>query len=253
MKNLIIFTAFNQAPDNIEYAKWCYESWKVWAEKYEVHILSFNDPLRNVAEMKPTWQRWHIFDILDSNNITDFSQVALIDVDTLIHPDAPNFFDITADRPGIGVVQDDLMVEWVLNSLKGYKKFFPETVLDWTEYFNCGFIVLKNDEQCRSLCSSITGFYYVNEKELRELQHTTLRKGSDQTPVNYIAEAKGVSKIFLNKRWNFTHTHIRGILTPYNNILQDAAYVYHFNGFEKSAREKIMSGCWNDYLKPLIK
>ena len=42
--------------------------------------------------MKPTWQRWHVWDVLEANNI-DADNVALVDIDTMVHWDCPNFFE----------------------------------------------------------------------------------------------------------------------------------------------------------------
>lgn len=238
-QNVVFMTCMDKAPDEMEYKHWCFESWNYWCKKHNVDIFILEDPLYDKPLMKPTWQRWHVLEILDANNI-DYNQVALVDVDTLIHPDAPNFFDLTNYE--LSAVQDDLMVEWVHNSIKGYKDFFPDIELNWTKYFNCGFVVINKKHT--ELCKQITDFYYTNLSELRERQHTTVKKGSDQTPVNYMANRFGKIN-FLDKRWNFTHLHQRGVL---NQILPEVGYIYHFNGFEKTMRESVMKQCW-DLLK----
>lgn len=225
----------DQAPDNMEYKKWCLESWQLWCSKHNVEIFVLDTPLCDKNFMKPTWQRWHVLEILDSNGI-EYDQVALVDADTLIHPDAPNFFELT-DHELCGV-QDDLMVEWVYNSIEGYRDMFTDVDLNWTKYFNCGFVVIN--EKHRALCKEITDFYYKNSDELRKRQHQTLKKGSDQTPVNYMANRFGTVK-FLDKRWNFTHLHHRGVL---NDMLPNVGYIYHFNGFEKSLRYRYMELSW---------
>lgn len=249
-KNIVFFTKMNEAPDNMEYAQWCLESWKHWCNKYDVEIFVLDTPLVDKELMKPTWQRWHVLEILEANKV-EYNQVALVDMDTLIHPDAPNFFTLLPGK-GIGAVQDDMMVEWVHNSIKGYQDFWPGVHFDWTTYFNCGFIVIN--ESHKDLCKAITDFYYKNREELQKRQHQTLKKGSDQTPVNYMVRDWGkdldVYPIeFLDKQWNFTHLHQRGVLNP---IFPEVAFVYHFNGFEKSQRNDLMRQCW-DMLKKYSK
>lgn len=234
-KNIVFFTTMDQAPDNMEYKKWCFESWKHWCNKHDVEIFVLDTPLYSKDLMKPTWQRWHVLEILEANNV-NYDQVALVDADTLIHPDAPNFFDLTNHE--FAAVQDDLMVEWVHNSIEGYKDFFPDVNIDWTTYFNCGFVVIN--ENHKALCKRITDFYYANLEELRNRQHNTLKKGSDQTPVNYMANEFGKVN-FLNKKWNFTHLHLRGVL---NQMLPKVGYIYHFNGFDKTQRDSLMNQCW---------
>lgn len=235
-KNIVFFTVMDQAPDNMEYKKWCFESWKHWCDNHNVEIFILDTPLYSKELMKPTWQRWHVLEILEANNI-EYDQVALVDADTLIHPEAPNFFELT-DHEFCGV-HDDLMVEWVHNSIKGYKDMFPDVDLNWTKYFNCGFVVIN--EKHKDLCKQITDFYYANLEELRNRQHNTLKKGSDQTPVNYMATRFGKVN-FLDKRWNFTHLHQRGVL---NQMLPEVGYIYHFNGFDKTQRDHLMNQCWS--------
>ena len=44
--------------------------------------------------MKITWQRYYVFDILDNNKFS-YNQVLVVDCDTIVSPDCPNFFDET--------------------------------------------------------------------------------------------------------------------------------------------------------------
>lgn len=235
-KNIVFITTMDQAPDSMDYKRWCFASWEYWCKKHDVEIFVLDTPLVDKSLMKPTWQRWHALEILEANDI-EYKQVALVDADTLIHPNAPNFFELT--QWNFAAVQDDLMVEWVHNSIQGYKDFWPNVDFDWTTYFNCGFIVINGTH--KALCTQITAFYYANREELQRRQHETLRKGSDQTPVNYMVRAGEHPITFLSKKWNFTHLHQRGVL---NDMLPSVGYVYHFNGFEKTMRDSVMAQNW---------
>tara|TARA_R100000005_G_scaffold96462_1_gene83579 strand:- start:547 stop:1290 length:744 start_codon:yes stop_codon:yes gene_type:complete len=238
-KNIVFMTCFEQAPDFLDYKEWCLNSWRPWCKKHDVELFILSDELRDKKIMKPTWQRWHVFEILEANGI-EYNQVALVDVDTMIHPEAPNFFEETKGE--YSGVQDDLMVEWVHNSIVGYQDMFPNTKFDWTTYVNNGFIVMSPKH--KKLCKAITDFYYANEDELRNRQHVTLKKGSDQTPVNYLVRREGYPLTHLSKKWNFTHMHIRGVLQQF--LFLDCAWVYHFNGFDKSHRNDIMRQTWEE-------
>ena len=237
-KNIVFMTCMEKAPDILDYKEWCFKSWKLWCEKNDVEMIVLDQELRDKTVMKPTWQRWHVFDVLKENNV-NYNQVALVDVDTMIHLDAPNFFDETNGE--FSGVKDDLMVEWVHNSITGYQDMFPNVTFDWTTYFNCGFIVLNKKH--KDLCSKITDFYYKNEDELRQRQQT-LKKGSDQTPVNYMVRQEGHPITHLNKKWNFTHMHQRGVL--HGALFLDCAWLYHFNGFEKTMRNGLMKQTWDE-------
>jgi hypothetical protein len=236
-KNIVFMTCFEQAPDLLDYKEWCLNSWQIWCKKYDVELFVLSDELRDKLQMKPTWQRWHVFEILEANDI-DYNQVALVDVDTMIHPNAPNFFKETNGE--YAGVQDDLMVEWVHNSITGYQDMFPNTKFDWTTYINNGFIIMSPKH--KALCKTITDFYYDNEDELRNRQHHTVKKGSDQTPINYLVRREEYPITHLSKKWNFTHMHIRGVLQ--NFLFLDCAWIYHYNGFDKKLRNRIMRDTW---------
>jgi len=236
-KNIVFFTSMDKAPDVLDYKEWCYKSWEVWCKKHDVEIFILDQELVDKSLMKPTWQRWHVLEILEHNGI-EYDQVALVDVDTMIHPDAPNFFEETNHE--FAVVGEDMMVEWIHNSIKGYQDMFPDVKFDWTTYWNNGFIVIN--EKHKALCKSITDFYYENREELQNRQHVTLKKGSDQTPVNYLVRQSDLPITYLAKYWNFTHMHMRGVLG--NALFLDCCWVYHFNGFEKNLRNDLMKQTW---------
>ena len=65
MKNIVFMTAMVKAPDVLNYAEWCYNSWDYWCKKNDVQLFILEDELRpkgdgtyKVPGMKPTWQRW---------------------------------------------------------------------------------------------------------------------------------------------------------------------------------------------------
>lgn len=227
----------DNAPDILDYKEWCYNSWKVWCKKHNVEIVILQNELVDKSLMKPTWQRWHVLEILEKNEV-EYDQVALVDIDTMIHPNAPNFFELSNNE--FGVVGEDVMIEWIYKSIVGYQHMFSDTHFDWTTYWNNGFIIINKTH--KELCKKITDFYYNNQVELRNLQHNTLKKGSDQTPVNYLVRQSNLPITYLDKRWNFTHMHVRGVLQE--GLFLDCAWIYHFNGFDKIMRNDFMKQTW---------
>ena len=93
-KNVVFMTCMDKAPDTLDYKEWCFKTWQYWCDKHNVELIVLDQELRDKTIMKPTWQRWHVFDILDENSV-EYDQVALVDVDTMIKWDAPNFFEQT--------------------------------------------------------------------------------------------------------------------------------------------------------------
>ena len=138
-KNIVFITIMPGEVDT-SYKEFCLNTWKWWCEKNNVELFILDEELTNSRYMKPTWQRWYVFDILDLNGV-NYDQVAMVDVDTMIRWDAPNFFELT-DRKFSAVVDQD-NIGWVKQSIEAYQHFFPKVNLDWTDYFNCGFVVLS--------------------------------------------------------------------------------------------------------------
>ena len=76
---------------------YCINSWKHWCNKNDCKLIVWEDLLLPIEQMRITWQRYYVFDILDANDI-EYNQVLLTDADTIIHPDCPNFFDETSGK-----------------------------------------------------------------------------------------------------------------------------------------------------------
>ena len=73
-KNVVVITSMPGEVDT-SYQLYCFNTWKWWCKKNNVELFHLNEPLTDVTHMKPTWQRWYVFDILNSNKI-DYEQVA---------------------------------------------------------------------------------------------------------------------------------------------------------------------------------
>jgi len=232
-KNLVIITSMKGVVDT-SYEEFCLNTWKYWTDEKGIDLIILSDPLTDTSYMKPTWQRWHAWEILKENNL-DYEKIALVDVDTMIRWDSPNFFDLIKDE--IGVCVDNDNINWVKQSIDGYKPFFRDIELDWTEYFNCGFIVMGKLH--KKFCKQIIDFWDKNQTDLIALQNS-ISKGTDQTPVNYIAKNYKVK--YLNKKWNLTHLNRKEILHNFTFI--DCGYVWHFNGFDKHLRNQAMEQTW---------
>ena len=217
-------------------------TWRHYANRIGAELMIMDTPLRNPDEMKITWQRWYVHDILESNNV-EYDNIFMVDVDTMIHWNAPNIFEECANGKFRACVDNDNL-GWLKESIEGYQHMFPDTRVDWETYFNCG-IILMNKEH-KDLCKTITTFYETNEEHLLELQHKTLKKGSDQTPVNYMVN-RDVEFELMSKRWNLTHMMRKEILNYF--MFVDTAWLWHFNGFEKTMRTQVMQAYWENFGK----
>ena len=73
------------------------DSWKQWCDKNNAELFVLEELLLPKEEMAICWQRYHLFDILDANEI-DYDQILMVDSDTIVHPDCPNFFEMTEHK-----------------------------------------------------------------------------------------------------------------------------------------------------------
>ena len=248
MKDVVFMTALatERCDPNFyikEYTEWSIKSWKYWCSKNNAHLFVFNQSNIDTDVMMPTWQRWLCYDILDAQDwIGKYNRVLLVDADTMVRWDCPNIFDAAEGR--YAGVKDDLGLGWTYHSILGYQKWFPNIKLDWERYINNGIVVLPEDGVGgRNFCGSIINFYNANREALRWMEKNDYR-GTDQTPVNFIAENMfGDRKKFLPKKFNMNHMHKTDIL--YNFMYIDMGYIWHFNGLPTADRNNIMKSCWN--------
>ena len=77
--------------------KYGIESWKRWCAKNDAELVVMDQLLCPAEEMKITWQRYYAMDVLENSGI-DYEQVLITDADCIIHPDTPNFFNMTEGK-----------------------------------------------------------------------------------------------------------------------------------------------------------
>ena len=204
--------------------KYSIASWKKWCEKNDCELFVLNDLLLEMDRMAICWQRYYLFDILEANEI-EYDQVLMVDADTIVHPDTPNFFEMT-DHKLCGCHFDG-SYDWVMRSLEQYgNHIFKGQVLDWWRYFDCGFIIVN--ESHRQLFMDIIGFYFQNQNDLINMQET-FHVGTDQTPVNYLIHGyEGDNVKLLPYEFNMNDMWRKEILTP-NLLFTKVGWIYQFN------------------------
>ena len=238
--NILFFTALKANDPNImAYQEWSLKTWNYYSKKYNCKLIVLQDPLYDTEWMRPTWQRWHVYEILEHNNI-EYDRIALIDIDTMVRWDAPNIFEVSEGRY-TGVI-DDLSIEWLYNSIVGYKEYFPNIDLQWDKYINNGMLVLPK-EGGKEFCKKVIDFYLANVDSLRDKQHVSLKKGTDQTPINYLAlETFGNDINYISKKFNMTHMYKTHAFVE--DIFIKCSYVWHFNGLPREQRNTYMKYTW---------
>jgi len=207
-------------------------SWKHWCDKHNVEMFILSDTLVDYKEMGICWQRYYLFDILDSNGI-EYDQIAMIDADTIVHPDCPNFFEMT-DRKLVGV-HNDGSYDWVLRSIENYSHYlFNGYQSKFWNYIDCGFIIVN--EQHKKFFKTITDFYWNNKDILKQLE--TMHVGTDQTPFNILVEHERVELKLLPYEYNMIDLIRKEILTE-DMLFTKLGWIYQYNCLPDNTDNKV--------------
>jgi lipopolysaccharide biosynthesis glycosyltransferase len=234
-RNVLFMVAMPCARD-LSYLQYCLHTWERWCHRHQVRLFLWREPLADVALMKPTWQRYHLFEILEREGIP-YDRVAYLDCDTMVRWDCPNFFEGAGDE--LGVVRDQTP-RWIYQSMKAYRPLFPAVDLRWYDYFNAGFMLLNRGH--RDFYRQVNEFYQRHRDELLALEDGG-GIGTDQTPVNYLAVKEAVPLRFLPRTFN---------LQPLPTLLRDfmfveMGYIWHFAGIPPEPRLAAMRATWEAF------
>ena len=202
--------------------KYSIDSWKQWCSKNNYELFILNDLLFDNTEMGICWQRYYLFDILENNNIK-YDQVLMVDADTIVHPDCPNFFEMT-DNKYVGV-HNEGSYDWILRSIENYSKYiFDGKMIDWWKYINGGFqIVNKGHKQ---FFTDIINFYFSNQDNLIEMQEK-FHTGTDQTPLNFLLDLHNIDIKLLPYEFNMCDMNRKEILDD-DFTMTKVGWIYHY-------------------------
>ena len=214
-------------------------SWKEWGLKNNVRVIEWKEPIADPSHMKITLQRYWVHDILSYNGI-DYDQVLIVDADTIIHPNCPNFFNLTNNK--FSVVVNNGCYEWVTRSIQnwGSTLFSEHPLVNTWEYFNGGFQITSKDHI--PFYNYVKKFYEENLNIVVELANK-IKAGTDQTIVNYLAKIYGIEVNYLPEAFNLQDLFRKNLLhIPGHSWFEDkllfekAGWVYHFNAIPQNPR-----------------
>ena len=235
---------------NFDYFEYSRKTWEYWCKKNDVIFVAFEEPVeKDLHEYRINWQKAiFVFDELKRRNI-EYDQIALIDSTVMVKWDCPNFFDLT-DRK-FTVTRDIDNFRWVYESIQGYKEFFDGFELDSSKYFRSGFMIFN--ESHKDIFQGLKQLYIDNKKTFMKLQDEIVRKGNDQTPINYWIQKNNVElNILPHVLWMCSHPH-RKEMFSYNWQLNEDntpflikyANNWMFNGIPKDQRTDLMKQIWD--------
>ena len=159
MKNVVFMTAVKVPgmEDRSAPYEFGINSFKYWCDKNDCELIVLDELIHPNDVMRINYHRYYAFDILDNSGI-DYDQILITDADAIIHPDTPNFFEMT-DRK-YTVTMTDGSYDWVCRSYENYSKhLFEGFEFSIWEYFNSGFLIMnKNHKQ---FYQDIVSFYLL--------------------------------------------------------------------------------------------
>ena len=182
-KNVVFMTAvkIKGMEHRSEPYKYGIASWRKWCEKNNCELMVLDELLHPHDVMKVNFHRYYAFDILENNGI-DCDKVLLTDADCIIHPDCPNFFEMTDGK--YTVTHTDGCYDWTCRSLENYSYFmFDKETFPLWKYFNAGFQVVE--KKYRYVFDNVINFYFENQEQILYLQNN-YSIGTDQPIVNFI-------------------------------------------------------------------
>ena len=241
MKNVVFIPNIKLDNDRSDSYHYSIKSWTNWCKKNDCELLVWEDLLYPIDYMKITWQRYYMFDILEANDI-DYNQVLMVDADTIIHPDCPNFFELT-DNKYCGVKVDGCY-EWVVRSIKGFgdELFSGKRIKPWN-YINGGFQIVNKSH--KDFFESMKKYYSENKDKII---HTIdkLKCGTDQTILNYILDKENIDVKLLPLRYNLQDMFRKNLLhiPEYSwwpdtlENLWDSGWIYHFNSIPQNKHNR---------------
>ena len=230
-KNIVFIVAIKKDGELKPEYQHSIDSWKHFCDKNNCELLLLEDPVLPTDQMNIILQRYFLFDILDENEI-DYDQILMVDADTIVHPDCPNFFNETEHK--YCMVHDDGSYDWILRGMEHYSKnVYDGFWFDYTKYGNGGFQIVNKKH--RDFFKYMRDFYFENVDKVNTISQT-YGIGVDQTILNFNLNTQKVDKKLLPYKYNMTCMLKKEILTLEDILFTTVGWVYHFNGIPEKEK-----------------
>ena len=212
--------------------KYSIASWKQWCKKNNCDLVIMDELLCPVEEMKITWQRYYVLDILENSNI-EYDQVLMVDADTIIHPETPNFFKLTERK--FTAVHNEGCYDWICRSIGNYNKhMFPGKIpFELNEYINTGFLIFNKSH--KKFIKEFLDFYFQNKETIISLQNT-FHVGTCQPVINFLLRMKNIDMKLLPYQYNMGDMFRKEILNEQLTMTK-VGWVYHYNAIPQEFKE----------------
>jgi len=226
-----------------DFSKYCIESWRYWCINNDIDIIIQTQTHNNVGI--PIWNKEFIFKMIDYEK---YDKIAIVDSDTMIKWNAPNFFELYTDE--FCGVPDTANFRWTSNSINTYKQYFTEfsdVELTVHDYINAG--VLLFNTKHKYVFDELVTFYLTYKSTLDNWNVPGV--GKEQTIFNLMLKKLNVKQKYLTPEWNLLSMHKRGML-QYNWQLNETTMpffitysnIWHFTGIPIETKQDLIEQVW---------
>ena len=244
MKRLVYQVCLGESAQSRLY-EFCIESVKSWCQKHGFDHYKQTKPILRVAPdpfstnrsreatakhggFLPIYEKENAF---DSKFLDVYDQIAIIDADIFVRPDAPNIFEeFGTSHAWGGVVEREMPInDQYVAKIQNYSMMQYSALrdVDWkwndmgAEFFNMGMIVF-NTEKLKPYLKGQTPKQFINRFEFKNFVDGVgnWKWSTDQTLLNYWLKKERISVKHLDWRWN-------GLYTA-NTQINDAHFVHFF-------------------------
>jgi hypothetical protein len=239
MKNVVFIPNVDLGNNRNQAYHYSIKSWQKWCDKNNVQLIEWKDVITDPSYLKVTLQRYWVHDILEHNGI-DYDQVLIVDADTIIHPEAPNFFHETNGK--FSVVVNNGCYEWTTRSITQWgNALFPDQpkIKTW-KYFNGGFQITNKTH--KPFYDKVKEYYLTNIDKINMLS-AQIKAGTDQTIINYLCQINNIDINYLPECYNLQDLFRKNLLhIPGHAWFTDelhflnAGWIYHFNAIPENTR-----------------
>jgi len=242
MKNIVFIPNITMGDGRNDSYQYSVDSWKYFCDKNDCELLVWEDLLFPVDYMKITWQRYYLFDFLEENSI-DYNQILMVDADTIVHPDCPNFFD-ESENKYCGVMNDGCY-EWTGRSIKEFgDKLFDGHKIMPQRYINGGFQIINKEH--RWFFDEMKKYYEGDAENIRKVI-AEVQAGTDQTILNFMLDKHSVDMKILPNCYNLQDIWRKNLIVLDEErqhwmedklYYLDAGWVYHFNAIPPNSDKR---------------
>ena len=212
--------------------KYSIKSWQKWCDKNDCDLVVFDTPICDVAEMKVTWQRYYALEILENSDI-EYNQVLMVDADTIVHPNTPNFFEMTENK--FCSVHNEGSYDWVCRSIENYKKhLFPDTDVPLFDYINAGFMIFNKKH--KKFLKEFVEFYAENKEKIIALQNT-FHVGTCQPVLNFMLKIKNIDVKLFPYQFNMVDMVRKEILDE-ELTMTKVGWIYHYSAIPQEFKQQ---------------